>query len=323
MSSKCFISHASEDKDEFVRPLAHALRRRGINVWYDEFSLRPGDSLRRSIDRGLLECDFGIVVLSPNFFVKEWPQRELDALVTAEIAGTKRVLPIWHNVDAKLVASVSPMLADKVAFQSKMGAETIADALIELLPQRPLISGEYLASIVESFMSHETYILEYLRTGCQHRFLQIQAFFVAYQNLLDPRIEYLSDDELEASLDEIEREIEPEKRKLRSTFSIPREVECVPTTAIPEERLNAWMSSLEEWVAGTLDPAEANSFLEDLDVYLEVDHLYLLFGLPNYAVSIEQRILLNDAIQKIGTWFQSESPEDIELICAALRNTTH
>lgn len=320
MSGKCFLSHASEDKDEFVRPLAHALRRRGINVWYDEFSLRPGDSLRRSIDRGLLECNFGVVVLSPDFFAKEWPQRELDALVTAEMAGAKRVLPIWHNLDAKLVASVSPMLADKVAFHSKNGVEAIADALIELLPQQPLVSGEHLASVVESFISHETYILEYLRTGCQHRFLQIQAFFVAYQNLLDPRLEQLSDDELEATFDAIVRQIEPEKRKLRSTFSIPHELECVPTTAIPEERINAWMGSLEEWVAGTLDPAEADSFLEDLEVYLEVDHLYLLFGLPNYAVSVKQRILLNDAIKKIGTWFKRKSPEDIEMICAALRN---
>ena len=60
-----FISHASDDKDLFVRPLAHALKAHGLKVWYDEFSLRPGDSLRRSIDRGLAECIAGLVVLSP------------------------------------------------------------------------------------------------------------------------------------------------------------------------------------------------------------------------------------------------------------------
>ena len=48
-----FISHASEDKDEIVRPLANALRSEGLEVWYDEFSLRIGDSLRRKIDHGL------------------------------------------------------------------------------------------------------------------------------------------------------------------------------------------------------------------------------------------------------------------------------
>ena len=74
-----FISHASEDKRTFVRPLAHALKGRGLQIWYDEFSLKLGDSLRRSIDRGLAECSAGVVVLSPSFFAKEWPQRELDA----------------------------------------------------------------------------------------------------------------------------------------------------------------------------------------------------------------------------------------------------
>lgn len=28
-----FISHASEDKEELVRPLAHALEERGLEVW--------------------------------------------------------------------------------------------------------------------------------------------------------------------------------------------------------------------------------------------------------------------------------------------------
>jgi hypothetical protein len=47
-----FISHASEDKDAVVRPFAEALEARGLKVWYDEFTLRVGDSLRQSIDRG-------------------------------------------------------------------------------------------------------------------------------------------------------------------------------------------------------------------------------------------------------------------------------
>ena len=38
-----FVCHASQDKDGFVRPLAEALRRLGVTVWYDEFSLAIGD----------------------------------------------------------------------------------------------------------------------------------------------------------------------------------------------------------------------------------------------------------------------------------------
>ena len=76
-----FISHASEDKEELVRPLADALVERGLKVWYDEFNLTVGDSLRRSIDKGLAKSRFGIVVLSSSFFAKNWTQYELDGLV--------------------------------------------------------------------------------------------------------------------------------------------------------------------------------------------------------------------------------------------------
>jgi len=70
-----FICHASEDKEDFVRPLAEALRARHLDVWYDEFTLSIGDSLREAIDRGLADSRFGIVVFSRNFFQKRWPQR--------------------------------------------------------------------------------------------------------------------------------------------------------------------------------------------------------------------------------------------------------
>jgi hypothetical protein len=66
-----FICHASEDKDNFARPLAEGLRREGLSVWFDEFTLKVGDSLRRSIDHGLGYSRFGVVVLSPAFFAKE------------------------------------------------------------------------------------------------------------------------------------------------------------------------------------------------------------------------------------------------------------
>jgi len=62
-----FISHASEDKDEVVRPLAQALRAEGLDVWYDEFELKIGDSLRRKIDAGIAQSRFGIIVLSQPF----------------------------------------------------------------------------------------------------------------------------------------------------------------------------------------------------------------------------------------------------------------
>lgn len=110
-----FISHASEDKEEVVRPLATALQASGLNVWYDEFELRIGDSLRKRIDRGLSHSRFGVVVLSPAFFGRGWPEYELDGLVTMAVSGEQVLLPIWHSVTKQQVMDYSPSLADRLA----------------------------------------------------------------------------------------------------------------------------------------------------------------------------------------------------------------
>lgn len=128
-----FISFASEDKD-FVRPLAEALRALGVRVWYDEFQLRVGDSLRRSIDRGLVNSRYGVVVLSSSFFAKNWPQYELDGMVTRAVTGSKVVLPIWHKVTKNEVMAYSPTIADKVSLNSSLlSIEEIGKQLAEVV----------------------------------------------------------------------------------------------------------------------------------------------------------------------------------------------
>ena len=129
-----FICHASEDKDGLVRHLAETLEAKGASVWYDEFTLNVGDSLRREIDRGLASSQFGVVVLSEAFFKKEWPQKELDGLVALEAQGLSRILPIWHKVSMDEVAHYSPTLADKIALNTSVrSADDIADDLLGLL----------------------------------------------------------------------------------------------------------------------------------------------------------------------------------------------
>ncbi len=130
-----FISHASEDKEDFVRPLAETLEGLGVRVWYDEFALRVGDSLRRSIDLGLVKSRFGTVILSSSFFSKNWPQYELDAMVAKEMEGHKMILPIWHKVTKSEVINFSPALADKVALNTSLNsiqeiAEQLADVIL-------------------------------------------------------------------------------------------------------------------------------------------------------------------------------------------------
>jgi len=132
-----FVSHASEDKESFALPLAEALRAQGLKVWFDAFTLTVGDSLRRSIDRGLAQSRFGIVILSEAFFRKHWPQLELDGLVARESAGVKVILPVWHGVNEHSIRLHSPLLADRVAVSSASGLEHVVAQLMQAIQVAP------------------------------------------------------------------------------------------------------------------------------------------------------------------------------------------
>ena len=142
MKYDVFICHASEDKEDFVRPLAEKLRQQHLDVWYDEFSLKIGDSLTQKVDEGLSKSRYGIVVLSQNFFKKPWAKRELNGLTVREMAEKKDlILPIWHRVNVQDVMQYSPPLADKKAASSSDGINSlIRDLTKKIKPdESPLI----------------------------------------------------------------------------------------------------------------------------------------------------------------------------------------
>lgn len=126
-----FVSHATPDKESIARPLAEALRAKGASVWFDEFELTVGDSLRGKIDEGLAKSRYGIVVLTQAYLAgRQWTENELNGL----FAGNKRILPIWHNVSHDEVHRYSPMLADRVALATALQSlDAIVGELIALL----------------------------------------------------------------------------------------------------------------------------------------------------------------------------------------------
>lgn len=128
-SIKLFISHASEDKEDFVEPLARLLKEEGFDVWYDKWMLTMGDSLLKKIGEGLSQCDFGIVVLSENFFRKDWPSEELDGLFALQTETRKVILPIWKNVTKAEVCAYSPILAGKLAALASNGIPSVVDEI--------------------------------------------------------------------------------------------------------------------------------------------------------------------------------------------------
>lgn len=148
-----FICHASEDKADIARPLAEELAARGWLVWYDEFELTAGDSLEERINDGLGRARYGVVILSQNFFKKNWARRELNALAAKEAAdGRKVILPVWHNVTKPEVDAYSPLLADKLAVPSSHGLAWVVAELSRALVKgglRPSLaaSQEFTASV--------------------------------------------------------------------------------------------------------------------------------------------------------------------------------
>lgn len=128
-----FISHAAADKATVGRPLKEALEWHGLRVWFDDAVLRIGDSLRRKIDEGLRNSGAGVVILSPAFFDRGWPNYELDGMVTLDRSGLQNILPIWHNVTFEQVRDFSPSLADRVARHT--GTATI-DQIAEEIARR-------------------------------------------------------------------------------------------------------------------------------------------------------------------------------------------
>jgi hypothetical protein len=125
-----FICHSSEDKKDVARPLANLLSSKGMKVWLDETEINVGDSLRGKIDAGLSNSQFGIVIISPSFFSKQWTKSELDGLIAKEINEAKTVLPVWHNVSFEEVRKHSPILAGRVAAKTEEGLRQVAEKIV-------------------------------------------------------------------------------------------------------------------------------------------------------------------------------------------------
>ena len=173
-----FICHASQDKDSFVRPLAETLRRLGVTVWYDEFSLEIGDSVSQQIDKGIASAKFGIVVISRSFIDRPWPQHELRGLVNRDVEEDLKILPIWHGVTKREVTEFSPSLTDKLAIDTQRVSvqeaairilRTVRPDLYERHPRaelEALASGEALTKLQNTIKALRKQVADYQCPTC-------------------------------------------------------------------------------------------------------------------------------------------------------------
>lgn len=142
-----FISHAYEDKKEYVYPLVEAFKKKKISYWLDEAEINWGDKITEKINQGISKSKFVIVLLTSNFLEKNWTMTELgSALHSENTSGNKIVLPILV-ASGKEIFKKYPLLRDKLYIDWRIGTEAIADKLLALLKKNRSSKAEQTESL--------------------------------------------------------------------------------------------------------------------------------------------------------------------------------
>lgn len=123
-----FISHANKDKKDLIEELYQSLQKLGISIFYDKESLEWGDNWKERILNGTKKAEFAIIVISENFFDREWTERELSEFLNRQNRnGQKLILPIVHNITMQQLQEKYPNVADIQAIDSsKYNCDQIA-----------------------------------------------------------------------------------------------------------------------------------------------------------------------------------------------------
>lgn len=114
-----FISHANADKEELIEELYKSLDKLGIKIFYDKEVLEWGDKWKDKLLEGTKKAEFAIIVISENFFDREWTERELVEFLNRQNRhGQKLILPILHNITVEQLKEKYPSIADIQAIDS-------------------------------------------------------------------------------------------------------------------------------------------------------------------------------------------------------------
>jgi hypothetical protein len=137
-----FLSHASQDKQNFVIPFARRLDKAGISYWLDEAEIRWGDKISSRINEGLTNSRFVIVFLTPAFLGRNWTETELSATLTRENdEGKTVVLPIVTD-NPHILLTRYPLLRDKKYLEWIDNPDAIVTELKNLILQSRMGSSE-------------------------------------------------------------------------------------------------------------------------------------------------------------------------------------
>lgn len=132
MAPKVFIIHAGEDKERFVRGFAKRLVEGGIQAWFDEWEIHPGDSLvDRIFEEGVKSADAFVIVLSQYSVSKPWVKEELNAAIVKRVNKGSKIIPVILDdceVPEALRSTQWQRINDSESYEDELGR--IVDALL-------------------------------------------------------------------------------------------------------------------------------------------------------------------------------------------------
>lgn len=266
-----FISHASEDKGGFVKEFAIELEKKGYLVWYDEFTLKIGDSLIDVIQKGIKECLFGVIVLSKNFFKKEWTKKELNALLSKEIVTKENLLlPIWLDVSYEEVFDYSPFIADRFAISSEKNSidEIVKQLENKVKPRYTTL--EMVEAKIEYFKSANDTRLNKEEIDIVNRIKRLRNFHQECCEYFEQNLE-LDNNMMDLKFEE-----------LRVDYLLPKGIYWYPEY-FPKE-VNRAIELCSEWVYGELSIEECKELYWILDQPMDTDIPYILYGFPHSSI---------------------------------------
>lgn len=131
-----FISYAIEDKISIVNELVQKLEECGVRVWYASQKLRVGYGVQETIKEGLNRSRHGILILSHNFFAKEWPKKELHVLWAKESGFERKLLPVWHAIDEDEIRKHDFLLANSYGLETNKGVDYVVRKLVSEIREK-------------------------------------------------------------------------------------------------------------------------------------------------------------------------------------------
>jgi hypothetical protein len=126
-----FVSYAGEDRP-MVKELVKSLTSQDQTVWWDKGQIKLGDRLTAKIEEGLRLSRYGLVIVSPHFVAKRWPEAEIRAFAHRAInTGQKVILPVLYDLTHEQFAATYPLLADIVSTTFTGDYDTLVNEIVE------------------------------------------------------------------------------------------------------------------------------------------------------------------------------------------------